>query len=118
MSGAEKDQDARDKIQNWLMSEGWNIAEQAHPELAWLIRALGEVKRGPPVARALVLGGLAAWTGFVANGLVEWNLGDLEVVTLFWSVMGLAVASVRTARGGALDRREADSPRAERPNRA
>jgi hypothetical protein len=37
MSGTEKD--VRDKIQNWLMSEGWNIAEQAHPELAWLIRA-------------------------------------------------------------------------------
>jgi hypothetical protein len=39
MSGAEKEQDARDRIQNWLMSEGWNIAEQAHPDLAWLIRA-------------------------------------------------------------------------------
>ena len=37
MSEAEKD--VRDKIQNWLMAEGWNIAEQAHPDLAWLIRA-------------------------------------------------------------------------------
>ena len=42
MSGAEKEQETqgtRDKIQNWLMAEGWNIAEQAHPDLAWLIRA-------------------------------------------------------------------------------
>jgi len=42
MSGAEKEQDVkgtRDRIQNWLMAEGWNIAEQAHPDLAWLIRA-------------------------------------------------------------------------------
>ena len=39
MSGAEKEQDARDKIQTWLMAEGWNIAEQAHPDLTWLIRA-------------------------------------------------------------------------------
>ena len=42
MSGTEKDQPAegtRDKIQNWLMAEGWNLAEQAHPDLAWLIRA-------------------------------------------------------------------------------
>ena len=39
MSGAEKEQGVRDKIQNWLMAEGWNIAEQAHPDLAWLIRA-------------------------------------------------------------------------------
>ena len=42
MSGTEKDQPVegtRDKIQNWLMAEGWNLAEQAHPDLAWLIRA-------------------------------------------------------------------------------
>jgi len=29
----------RDKIQNWLMAEGWKIAEQPHRDLAWLIRA-------------------------------------------------------------------------------
>jgi len=29
----------RDKVQNWLMSEGWQIAEPTHPEFAWLIRA-------------------------------------------------------------------------------
>jgi len=32
-------EEARDKIQNWLMSEGWQIAEQAHPNMMWLIRA-------------------------------------------------------------------------------
>lgn len=42
MSGTENDQrpeGTRDKIQNWLMAEGWNLAEQTHPDLAWLIRA-------------------------------------------------------------------------------
>jgi len=29
----------REKVQNWLMSEGWQIAEQSHPDLTWLIRA-------------------------------------------------------------------------------
>ena len=29
----------RDKIQNWLMGEGWQIAEPTHPDFAWLIRA-------------------------------------------------------------------------------
>jgi len=29
----------RGKVQNWLMSEGWTIAEQVHPDFAWLIRA-------------------------------------------------------------------------------
>jgi hypothetical protein len=42
MRGNEKDQSTeatRDKIQNWLMSEGWQIAEPTHPEFTWLIRA-------------------------------------------------------------------------------
>jgi hypothetical protein len=42
MSGSEKDQSTettRDRVQNWLMSEGWQIAEPTHPEFAWLIRA-------------------------------------------------------------------------------
>ena len=29
----------RDKVQKWLMSEGWQISEQTHPDMAWLIRA-------------------------------------------------------------------------------
>jgi hypothetical protein len=42
MSTSEKEQKmevTRDRVQNWLMSEGWQIAEQPHPDLAWLIRA-------------------------------------------------------------------------------
>ena len=42
MSAAEKEQEMeaiRDKVQNWLMSEGWQIAEPTHPDFAWLIRA-------------------------------------------------------------------------------
>jgi hypothetical protein len=40
MSGKEQImEEARDKIQNWLMSEGWQIAEQAHPNMSWLVRA-------------------------------------------------------------------------------
>ena len=38
-------EDARDQVQNWLMSEGWQIAEQSHPDLAWLIRAEDAGKR-------------------------------------------------------------------------
>lgn len=42
MSGTENERNVestRDRIQNWLLSEGWNLAEQAHPDLTWLIRA-------------------------------------------------------------------------------
>ena len=42
MSGNAKDwstDETRDKVQNWLMSEGWQLAEPTHPDFAWLIRA-------------------------------------------------------------------------------
>lgn len=48
MSTAEEEQSmeaTRDKVQNWLMSEGWQIAEQSHPDLAWLIRAEDAAER-------------------------------------------------------------------------
>jgi hypothetical protein len=48
MSTAEEEQSmeaTRDKLQNWLMSEGWQIAEQSHPDLAWLIRAEDAAER-------------------------------------------------------------------------
>lgn len=48
MSEAEKEQgpeSTRDKVQNWLMGEGWQIAEQSHPNLAWLIRAEDAAER-------------------------------------------------------------------------
>ncbi len=70
--------------------------------LAWMLRAREGGTRGPPIARALVLGGIVSWVAFAANGLVEWNLGDLEVITLFWAVMGLAAAAAGVANGEAL----------------
>jgi hypothetical protein len=42
---AQHPDDIRNQVQNWLMSEGWQIAEQAHPDLAWLIRAEDAAKR-------------------------------------------------------------------------
>jgi hypothetical protein len=48
MSAAEKEQGAevtRDKVQNWLMAEGWKIAEQPHPNMEWLIRAEDAAQR-------------------------------------------------------------------------
>jgi hypothetical protein len=41
----EKMETTREKVQTWLMSEGWQIAEQSHPDLAWLIRAEDAAQR-------------------------------------------------------------------------
>ena len=58
MGVAEKEQNmdaTRDKVQKWLMGEGWQIAEQSHPELAWLIRAEDAAQRdGTEIGRAHV----------------------------------------------------------------
>ena len=48
MSESEKEKNfeaTRDQVQNWLMSEGWQISEQPHPDLAWLIRAEDATQR-------------------------------------------------------------------------
>ena len=48
MTEAEKDESVeatRDRVQNWLMGEGWQIAEQSHPNMAWLIRAEDAAQR-------------------------------------------------------------------------
>jgi len=48
MSAAEKEQNVeqlRDKVQKWLMGEGWQISEQSHPDVLWLIRAEDAAQR-------------------------------------------------------------------------
>ncbi|CAB5153269.1 hypothetical protein D3OALGA1CA_5346 [Olavius algarvensis associated proteobacterium Delta 3] len=35
----------RERVQNWLMSEGWKISEQPHPDAEWLIRAEDAAQR-------------------------------------------------------------------------
>jgi len=51
----------------------------------------------PPPERAWVVGTIGALTGFLVNGLFEWNFGDAEVVTLLYVVVGsnLAIATNR-----------------------
>ena len=56
-------------------------------------------------ARALVVGSLAAITGFLVGGLSEHNFGDSEVVLLAWTLMALPFVAARPAgdaerRGG------------------
>jgi O-antigen ligase len=48
--------------------------------------------------RGLVLGALGGLVGFFASGLVHYNLGDSEVVMVFYLIMGLALALERFAR--------------------
>lgn len=64
-----------------------------------VLRRVGE----HPADRALVLGVLAAVTGFLVSGLTEYNFGDAEVVLVLWTLMALpfVVEAGRDAGGGA-----------------
>ncbi|MGB7925018.1 MAG: O-antigen ligase family protein [Pyrinomonadaceae bacterium] len=76
--------------------------------LAWLAllflyaRMLWRLVRSPHaggwVERGLALGALGGLAGFFASGLVHYNLGDSEVVMIFYLIMGLALVVEREAR--------------------
>jgi len=44
---------------------------------------------------SVVLGAMAVFVGFQVNGLTEWTFGDQEMVVLFWTTVGLALAAGR-----------------------
>jgi putative inorganic carbon (hco3(-)) transporter len=60
--------------------------------IAFYTHAIRQLRRLPAAAaveRALVVGGIAAITGFLIGGLSEYNFGDSEVVMVAWALMAL-----------------------------
>jgi hypothetical protein len=72
--------------------------------LVWLIliglyvRMLWKIIRreADSFSRGLALGALGGAIGFVTSGLVHYNWGDSEVVTIFYFIMGLCLVVERT----------------------
>ena len=62
------------------------------------VRVLRQLPPGAGTERAVVLGSLAAITGFLIGGLSEYNFGDSEVVTLAWAIAALPWVVARDAR--------------------
>jgi hypothetical protein len=48
--------------------------------------------------RGLALGALGGLAGFFVSGVVHYNWGDSEVVTVFYFIMGLSLVVERLAR--------------------
>jgi hypothetical protein len=48
------------------------------------------------VSRGLILGAFGGTAGFLTSGLVHYNWGDSEVVMIFYLIMGLSLAVIRT----------------------
>jgi hypothetical protein len=55
-----------------------------------------EIRIGDDFSRGLALGALGGTTGFFTSGLVHYNWGDSEVVTIFYFIMGLCLVVERT----------------------
>ena len=77
--------------------------------IVWLIligvylRMLWRITRRDGVedfARGVALGALGGALGFFASGLVHYNWGDSEVVTVFYLIMGLCLVVERTNQRG------------------
>jgi O-antigen ligase len=67
------------------------------------IRMLWNITRREGVddyARGVALGALGGALGFFASGLVHYNWGDSEVVTVFYLIMGLCLIVERTNQRG------------------
>ena len=54
----------------------------------------------PPPGSELAAGSLGAMTGFVINGLFDWNFGDAEVLTMMLIIVGLSAALFRESCAG------------------
>ena len=62
---------------------------------AHAIRRLRQLPAEAVAERALIVGSIAAITGFLIGGLSEYNFGDSEVVMVAWAIMALPWAAAK-----------------------
>ncbi|MBW7888842.1 MAG: O-antigen ligase family protein [Bacteroidetes bacterium] len=55
--------------------------------------------RSDHLLKNISLGSLALFTGFLVNGMFEWNFGDHEIMVFVWFSIGLALAAERVFKG-------------------
>ena len=77
----------------------WLALIVIYARMLWRLARDGVIKDW--VERGLVLGALGGLAGFVASGMVHYNLGDSEVSMIFYFVMGLTLVVERWTRGEA-----------------
>lgn len=74
--------------------------------LIWLAIYVRMLRRGfqkeslDSFSRGILLGALGGTAGLFSSGLVHYNWGDSEVVMIFYLIMGLSLAVLRTANTG------------------
>ena len=71
----------------------WLILIGVYLRMLWRVSRRQSIEDFP---RGLVLGALGGTIGFFASGLVHYNWGDSEVVTIFYFIAGLCLVVERT----------------------
>jgi len=77
----------------------WLILLVLYVRMLW--RVVRRAIAGDDFPRGLALGALGGAIGFFTSGLVHYNWGDSEVVTIFYFIMGLCLIVERTNQQGA-----------------
>ena len=75
----------------------WLILLGVYVRMLWRIQRRAGIEN---VARGIAIGALGGTIGFFASGLVHYNWGDSEVVTIFYFIMGLCLVVERTNQPG------------------
>jgi len=55
-----------------------------------------------PFIRNIALGSLAVFSGFMVNGMFEWNFGDHEIMIFVWFTVGLCIAGKNIHESGSI----------------
>jgi len=71
----------------------WLILLAVYIRMLWRIVRRAEID---DFSRGLAVGALGGALGFLTSGLVHYNWGDSEVVTIFYFIMGLCLVVERT----------------------
>lgn len=74
----------------------WLILFHLYARMLWRIQRREATDETQNFPRGLALGALGGALGFFTSGLVHYNWGDSEVVTVFYLIMGLCLIVERT----------------------
>jgi O-antigen ligase len=75
----------------------WLILLGVYVRMLWRIQRRVSIE---DFARGVAVGALGGMIGFFTSGLVHYNWGDSEVVTVLYFIMGLCLVGERTNQRG------------------
>ena len=79
----------------------WLALVFVYARMLWRLARRPEIENW--IERGFLVGALGGLVGFIASGMVHYNLGDSEVAMVFYFIMGLGLVCERLARAAGRD---------------